>query len=143
MAQLGCPSAYHQSFNLFLSHPFSTCSFLVPETHTHTQKKNFSLSGANRAMSTPLSKLIVCAVMPVLYGRHRGRPVALDWAIVFPTEFVQKASEKVREMKMARYQAQAAAAEGRQENSHSVNEGECIGEATMLRQAHDATIASS
>ncbi|KAH8982290.1 hypothetical protein EDB92DRAFT_1819936 [Lactarius akahatsu] len=128
-------------FQSFLSHPFSTCSFLVPETHTHTQKKNCSLSGA---MITLLSKLIVCAVMPVLYGRHCGLPVAFDRAIVLPTEFVQnlKASEIVREMKMAKHQAHAAAAGGRRENSHSVNEGECIGEVTMLRQAHDATIAS-
>ena len=50
-------------------------------------------------MST-FSKLIICAVM--LRGRHRGLPVALDRAIVFPTEFVQKASEKVKEMKMKR-----------------------------------------
>jgi hypothetical protein len=50
-------------------------------------------------MST-FSKLIICVVM--LRGRHRGLPVALDRAIVFPTEFVQKASEKVKEMKMKR-----------------------------------------
>jgi hypothetical protein len=60
-------------------------------------------------MST-LSKLIICAVM--LRGRHRGLPVALDRAIVFPTEFVQKASEKVREMKMAKHQAEAATSAG-------------------------------
>jgi len=48
-------------------------------------------------MST-FSKLVICVVM--LRGRHRGLPVALDRAIVFPTEFVQKASEKVRKMKM-------------------------------------------
>lgn len=65
--------------------------------------KNFSLSGA---MST-LSKLIICAVM--LRGRHRGLPVALDRAIVFPTEFVLQAGEKVMEMKMAKRQAEAAA----------------------------------
>jgi hypothetical protein len=60
-------------------------------------------------MST-LSKLIICAVM--LRGRHRGLPVALDRAIVFPTEFVQKASAKVREMKMAKHQAEATASAG-------------------------------
>ena len=50
-------------------------------------------------MST-FSKLIICVVM--LRGRHRGLPVALDRAIVFPTEFVQKAGEKVKEMKTKR-----------------------------------------
>ncbi|KAI9442969.1 TrkH-domain-containing protein [Lactarius indigo] len=78
--------------------------------------KNFSLSGA---MST-LSKLIICAVM--LRGRHRGLPVALDRAIVFPTEFVHKAGEKVREMKMAKRQAEAAAAEGQKEKLPTVKE---------------------
>ena len=33
-----------------------------------------------------LSKLIVCAVM--LRGRHRGLPVALDRAVLLPTEFL-------------------------------------------------------
>ncbi|KAH9175604.1 hypothetical protein EDB89DRAFT_1945531 [Lactarius sanguifluus] len=61
-------------------------------------------------MST-LSKLIICAVM--LRGRHCGPPVALDRAIVFQIEFVHKAGEEVREMKMAKRQAQAAAAEER------------------------------
>ncbi len=69
-------------------------------------------------MST-LSKLIICAVM--LRGRHRGLPVALDRAIVFPTEFVHKAGEKVREMKMAKRQAEAAAEE-RKEKLPTVNE---------------------
>ncbi|KAI0299527.1 cation transport protein-domain-containing protein [Russula brevipes] len=64
--------------------------------------QNYSLSGA---MST-FSKLVICVVM--LRGRHRGLPVALDRAIVFPTEFVEKASEKVREMKSKR-RAEAAA----------------------------------
>ena len=70
-------------------------------------------------MST-LSKLIICAVM--LRGRHRGLPVALDRAIVFPTEFVQKAGEKVREMKMAKNQAEAATAGGRKEKLPTVKE---------------------
>ncbi|KAI5119163.1 hypothetical protein M0805_008646 [Coniferiporia weirii] len=42
---------------------------------------NFSFSGA----FTPLSKLIVCAVM--LRGRHRGLPVAIDRAVMLPFEF--------------------------------------------------------
>lgn len=42
---------------------------------------NFSFSGA----LTPLSKLIVCAVM--LRGRHRGLPVAIDRAVMLPKEF--------------------------------------------------------
>lgn len=46
------------------------------------------------------SKLVICIVM--LRGRHRGLPVALDRAIVFPTEFVHKASEKVKELKTKR-----------------------------------------
>ncbi|KAH9060174.1 TrkH-domain-containing protein [Lactarius vividus] len=82
--------------------------------------KNFSLSGA----MSRLSKLIICAVM--LRGRHRGLPVALDRAIVFPTEFMHKAGEKVRGMKMAKRQAEAAAAEERKEKLPTVNEDERI-----------------
>jgi len=47
-------------------------------------------------MST-FSKLVICAVM--LRGRHRGLPVALDRAIVFPSEFVQKVNERENENK--------------------------------------------
>ncbi|KAK0454525.1 cation transport protein-domain-containing protein [Armillaria borealis] len=42
---------------------------------------NYSLSGAFRT----LSKLIVCLVM--IRGRHRGLPVAIDRAVMFPSEF--------------------------------------------------------
>lgn len=42
---------------------------------------NYSLSGAFR----PLSKLIVCLVM--IRGRHRGLPVAIDRAVLLPSEF--------------------------------------------------------
>ncbi|KAF9529697.1 cation transport protein-domain-containing protein [Crepidotus variabilis] len=48
--------------------------------------QNYSFSGAFH----PLSKLIVCAVM--LRGRHRGLPVAIDRAIMLPSE-VQQAEE--------------------------------------------------
>ncbi|KAJ3808222.1 cation transport protein-domain-containing protein [Lentinula lateritia] len=41
---------------------------------------NYSFSGAFR----PLSKLIVCLVM--LRGRHRGLPVAIDRAVMLPSE---------------------------------------------------------
>jgi hypothetical protein len=49
-------------------------------------------------MST-FSKLVICVVM--LRGKHSGLPVALDRAIIFPTEFARKgkACEMVREMK--------------------------------------------
>jgi len=40
-----------------------------------------------------VSKLVLCAVM--LRGRHSGLPVALDRAIVFPTEFAREEGEKV------------------------------------------------
>lgn len=40
-----------------------------------------------------VSKLILCTVM--LRGRHSGLPVAIDRAIVFPTEFMRRESEKV------------------------------------------------
>ncbi|KIJ65956.1 hypothetical protein HYDPIDRAFT_110073 [Hydnomerulius pinastri MD-312] len=43
--------------------------------------ENYSFSGALR----PLSKLIVCLVM--LRGRHRGLPVAIDRAVMLPSEF--------------------------------------------------------
>ena len=42
---------------------------------------NYSLSGA----FTTVSKLIVCAVM--IRGRHRGLPVAIDRAVMFPREY--------------------------------------------------------
>ncbi|KAJ3914684.1 cation transport protein-domain-containing protein [Lentinula edodes] len=42
---------------------------------------NYSFSGAFR----PLSKLIVCLVM--LRGRHRGLPVAIDRAVMLPSEY--------------------------------------------------------
>ena len=38
-----------------------------------------------------LSKLVVCAVM--LRGRHRGLPVALDRAVLLPSEFLSTDSE--------------------------------------------------
>ncbi|KAL0955885.1 hypothetical protein HGRIS_002083 [Hohenbuehelia grisea] len=47
---------------------------------------NYSFSGAFR----PLSKLIVCFVM--IRGRHRGLPVAIDRAVMVPTEY-QKQDE--------------------------------------------------
>lgn len=43
--------------------------------------QNYSLCGAFR----PLSKLVVCAV--ILRGRHRGLPVAIDRAILLPSDF--------------------------------------------------------
>ncbi|KAE9400631.1 hypothetical protein BT96DRAFT_965214 [Gymnopus androsaceus JB14] len=43
--------------------------------------ENYSFSGAFR----PLSKLIVCLVM--LRGRHRGLPVAIDRAVMLPSEY--------------------------------------------------------
>lgn len=42
---------------------------------------NYSFSGA----LSPLSKLIICAVM--IRGRHRGLPVAIDRAVLLPSEF--------------------------------------------------------
>ncbi|CDO72194.1 hypothetical protein BN946_scf184970.g46 [Trametes cinnabarina] len=52
---------------------------------------NYSLSGG---MHT-LSKLVICAVM--LRGRHRGLPVALDRAVLMPSEFLVIKSENQRE----------------------------------------------
>ncbi|KAJ3785131.1 cation transport protein-domain-containing protein [Lentinula aff. detonsa] len=43
--------------------------------------ENYSFSGAFR----PLSKLIVCLVM--IRGRHRGLPVAIDRAVMLPSEY--------------------------------------------------------
>ena len=48
---------------------------------------NYSFSGA----LSPLSKLIICAVM--LRGRHRGLPVAIDRAVMLPFEFQPHQSE--------------------------------------------------
>ena len=47
----------------------------------HRCQANYSFSGALR----PLSKLIICAVM--LRGRHRGLPVAIDRAVMLPSEY--------------------------------------------------------
>ncbi|KAH9932738.1 TrkH-domain-containing protein [Epithele typhae] len=44
--------------------------------------ENFALSGGMHV----LSKLVVCAVM--IRGRHRGLPVALDRAVLFPSDFL-------------------------------------------------------
>ncbi|KLO13675.1 TrkH-domain-containing protein [Schizopora paradoxa] len=44
---------------------------------------SYSLSGA----FSPLSKLIVCCVM--LRGRHRGLPVAIDRAVLLPSEYAK------------------------------------------------------
>lgn len=68
------------------------------------KQKNYSLSGA----MGKLSKLIICIVM--LRGRHRGLPVALDRAIMFPTDFMRKANEKAKEIKMKRRTRTAATA---------------------------------
>ncbi|KAA1472120.1 hypothetical protein DENSPDRAFT_161945 [Dentipellis sp. KUC8613] len=54
---------------------------------------NFALSGAFHT----LSKLLLMLVM--LRGRHRGLPVALDRAVLLPKEFLQRATEKARQMK--------------------------------------------
>jgi hypothetical protein len=67
------------------------------------------------------SKLVICIVM--LRGRHRGLPVALDRAIVFPTEFTHKASEKVKEMKTKR---RVAAARATAASTTVVGQGEML-----------------
>ncbi|ETW82185.1 hypothetical protein HETIRDRAFT_154705 [Heterobasidion irregulare TC 32-1] len=48
---------------------------------------NYALTGAMHN----LSKLIICLVM--LRGRHRGLPVAMDRAVLFPTEFKLESDE--------------------------------------------------
>ncbi|KAF8346023.1 cation transport protein-domain-containing protein [Amanita rubescens] len=48
---------------------------------TGVPSANYSLSGAFR----PSSKLIICVVM--LRGRHRGLPVAIDRAVLLPSEY--------------------------------------------------------
>ena len=50
-------------------------------------QQNYSFSGA----LSPLSKLIVCAVM--IRGRHRGLPVAIDRAILLPDEYKEAGME--------------------------------------------------
>ena len=61
---------------------------LLPCTSAHTRPRqtksqfNYSLSGG---MHT-LSKLVISVVM--LRGRHRGLPVALDRAVLMPSEFL-------------------------------------------------------
>lgn len=52
------------------------------------EQQNYSFSGALR----PLSKLIICLVM--LRGRHRGLPVAIDRAVLLPSEFARPDPER-------------------------------------------------
>jgi len=54
------------------------------------------------------SKLVLCAVM--LRGSHSGLPVALDRAILFPTDFAREASEKAGGIMMTQH---AGAGQGR------------------------------
>ncbi|KAG1746345.1 cation transport protein-domain-containing protein [Suillus lakei] len=68
--------------------------------------ENYSFSGALK----PLSKLILCLVM--LRGRHRGLPVAIDRAIMLPSEF-----EKTNDEPPA-----PATHDDRQSSPHSDNE---------------------
>lgn len=55
---------------------------------------NFSFSGS----FSPLSKLIVCAVM--IRGRHRGLPVAIDRAIMLPFEYTKQEEEERKDNDM-------------------------------------------
>jgi len=48
----------------------------------------YSFSGAWHT----LSKLILCAVM--LRGRHRGLPVAIDKAVLLPSEYLNELEEE-------------------------------------------------
>ncbi|KAA1472124.1 TrkH-domain-containing protein [Dentipellis sp. KUC8613] len=66
--------------------------------------ENYSFAGA---MHT-LSKLILMAVM--LRGRHRGLPVALDRAILLPTEFLQRATQKAQQIKREHIEKRGARA---------------------------------
>ncbi|KAG2153183.1 cation transport protein-domain-containing protein [Suillus clintonianus] len=68
--------------------------------------ENYSFSGALK----PLSKLILCIVM--LRGRHRGLPVAIDRAIMLPSEF-----EKTNDEPLI-----PATRDDRQSSPHSDNE---------------------
>ncbi|TFK44919.1 cation transport protein-domain-containing protein [Crucibulum laeve] len=61
--------------------------------------QNYSLSGAFH----PLSKLIVCLVM--IRGRHRGLPVAIDRAVMLPSEFQKNLDNTVHE-EMSPYEQQ-------------------------------------
>lgn len=54
---------------------------------SNAQQANYSLSGRFRT----LSKLILCLVM--IRGRHRGLPVAVDRAIMFPHEYRRPGEE--------------------------------------------------
>ena len=70
-----------------------------------------------------LSKLIICAVM--LRGRHRGLPVALDRAVLLPSEFLP-----------ARPRAQAARLHAR----GSAKDGDAEGEGETEREKEGADV---
>ena len=56
------------------------------------------------------SKLVICFVM--LRGNHSSLPVALDRAILFPTEFAREASEKAGDIMMTQPAGATAAETG-------------------------------
>lgn len=67
---------------------------------------NYSLSGAFR----PLSKLVVCAV--ILRGRHRSLPVAIDRAILLPSDLEHNDGEDEVPIDARSYLAQASQGAG-------------------------------
>jgi Trk-type K+ transport system membrane component len=66
-------------------------SFQRMPSNSKLSQQDYSFSGAFR----PLSKLIMCIVM--LRGRHRGLPVAIDRAILLPSEYKKKTDDGAKE----------------------------------------------
>lgn len=79
-----------QSDCLWVCHMYVHLSAQSIHLTVHALQANYSFSGA----LSPLSKLIVCAVM--LRGRHRGLPVAIDRAVILPFEFRGAQDESFR-----------------------------------------------
>lgn len=64
---------------------------LLPATRSDTlAQKNTSLAGALR----PLSRLVLIAVM--IRGRHRGLPIAIDRAVLLPSDLVDHNDDAAR-----------------------------------------------
>ena len=89
-------SAYG-TVGLSLGVPFVSCEFYSSDYLTFSEKNNYSFAGALQ----PLSKFILCLVM--IRGRHRGLPMAIDRAVMLPSEFRRSLDQEDRSQRTCRH----------------------------------------